>query len=185
MIYVLIGKFSAPTPPAAKKRKTREVIVVSKAECIRMLDEKKFSTFEYKGRAPFWQSYRMIQTSEKKDTNYVRCRCGRIDEYAPEKGTKHLSGHHTSCNSLAKNASMEKFVLKEKVITKEEKAELTHAVTEFCYKDMRPFYAVEGPGLMKVLEAVSTLSAKYGVLYEKHLRSFLPCPNTVSSYDND
>lgn len=135
-----------------------------------MLEEKKISTVEYNGRAPFWRTYRMVQNAEKKDTNYIQCRCGRLDEYNTEKGTKNRSAHHLKCNALINNPSIEKFLTKEKQITNEEKTALSQSAAEFCFKDMRPFYAIEGHGLLKLLASVSTLSAKYGELDENQLR---------------
>lgn len=172
--WIFIIEFS-PGEPVAKRRKKREVVTVSKADCAKMLKEKKFSVVEYDGRAQFWTTYRMVQTEDKIDTNYVECRrCGT------QKGTKTISAHHLKCNALASCRSMENYVTKEKQITKEEKTALSHAAAEFCFKDLRPFYAIEGPGLLQLLASVSSLSAKYGVLDENQLKKFLPCANTVS-----
>lgn len=177
-------KFS-PGEPAAKKRKKRQVVTVTKDHCAKMLKEKKFSAVEYNGRAPFWTTYRMVQTEDKIDTNYVQCRrCGKLDEYNTNKGTKNISAHHLRCNALASCPSMENFVTKEKQITKEEKTALSQSAAEFCFKDLRPFYAIEGPGLLQLLASVSSLSAKYGVLDENQLQKFLPCANTVSNHES-
>lgn len=158
------------------------MVVVSKTHCSKMLKQNEFSTVERDGRAPFWRYYRMIQTAEKKDTNFIQCRCGRLDEYLPEKGSKNISQHYLKCNALSKNnGPMDTFVTKEKQITKEEKEDLLHATAAYCWKDMRPMYAVEGRGLLKLLAAVSALSAKYGILDEKQIHTCLPCPNTVSA----
>lgn len=75
--------------------------MVSKAHCQQMLTDKKFSTVERGGRAPFWRCYRMVQTAEKKDTNFIQCRCGRLDKYDTLKGTKSITNHHLKCNALA------------------------------------------------------------------------------------
>lgn len=166
--------------PPAKKKKKRDVVEVSREECVRMLKEKKFSADEYNGRASFWRIYRMVRNAEKKDTTWAQCRCGRIDEYIPEKGTKHMSNHYSQCNVLEKNQSLDKFVTKEKHITKEEKAALSQATADFCVRDIRPFHAIEGRGLLNLLASVSLLSAKYGVLDESQLQTFLPCRSTVS-----
>lgn len=177
----MINLFSGTGEPAAKRRKKRQVVIVSKDLCKQMLKEKKFSTIEYDGRAPFWKTYRMVQTEEKIDTNHIQCRrCGRLDLYDPEKGSKNISAHHAKCNALASCPSIENFVTKEKHISKEEKTALSQAAAEFCFKDLRPFYAIEGTGLLQLLASISSLSAKYGVLDENQLQKFLPCANTVS-----
>lgn len=54
------------------------------------------------------------------------------------------------------------------------------AALEFCYKDIRPFTAVEGSGLIDLLVAVSKLSSKYGQFSADELKKNLPCRNTVS-----
>lgn len=182
MMKFCIGASTNRDEPPAKRKKKRDIVEVSEEYCIRMLKEKKFSTVEYNGRAPFWRIYRLVLTEEKKQTNWAQCRCGKMDVYMPENGTKKLSGHYSKCNVLVNNGTLEKYVTKEKQISKEEKAALSHAAADFCVADMRPFYAIEGAGLLKLLASVSLLSAKYGVLTENHLRSFLPCPNTVSGH---
>lgn len=60
--------------------------------------------------------------------------------------------------------------------------DITNAAVKFCYKDMRPFVAIEGKGLNNLLEAVSTLSSKYGKLTAEEIQEILPVANTVSPF---
>lgn len=132
------------------------------------------------GKAEFWKVYKKLFTSDGKDTNCVQCQnCNRFDEYDTNKGLKTLNGHAKICNAIGA-PKLDGFIQREIKLNKFEQDVLTKAAVKFCYKDMRPFVAVEGDGLRGLLEAVSAISAKYGRLSESQLKKVLPVANTVN-----
>lgn len=133
------------------------------------------------GTADYWRSYQLVIDKKRISTGYVRCRfCNRLDVYDTFKGTKTLKSHSSACNALSKTKSILSYVQKEISITKEEKNDVTLSALQFCYKDIRPFWAIQGEGLISLLLAISKLSSKYGTLSLEQLKKILPCPNTVS-----
>lgn len=171
------------TENATKKAKTDKYTVVSsKADVEKKLKEKTFKVMKNaEGKADFWQSYQLIVDEKNKPTNYVQCKfCNRIDEYDTSKGIKGLKAHTARCNSLAASSSMKSFIQKDIILSKDEKASLNMATLEFCYKDIRPFTAINGEGLHSLLLAISKLSSKYGQFSEEQLNKHLLCANSVS-----
>lgn len=123
----------------------------------------------------------MIVDEKNVPTNYVKCKfCNRIDEYDKVKGTKGLKTHTTLCNSLSASCSVKPFITKDIILSKDEKTSLNMAALGYCYKDLRPFMAIEGEGLRSLLLAISKLSSKYGQFSEEQLNKYLLCPNSVS-----
>lgn len=139
-------------------------------------------TDNLKGSANFWRSYQVILDEKNEQTGFVKCKfCNRLDKYDTYKGTKDLKLHANQCNALTKTSSILTYAKKTVCITKEEKTQLTKAALQLCYKDIRPFTAIQGKGQMALLLAVSKLSSKYGQLSEEELKEFLPCANTVNN----
>lgn len=155
----------------------------SKEEVIQQLNAKKFKLQDnVDGRSEYWRTYQLIVNEKGTPANQARCRiCGRVDEYDTKKGTKHLGSHYKSCNALTTPPPINKsFPKKEICITRDEKSMLATTALEMCYKDIRPFSAIEGEGLISLLLAISKLTTKYGLLSEETLRKMLPCDRTVS-----
>lgn len=133
------------------------------------------------GKANFWQAYKKLFTKEGEETDCVRCQhCGRFDEYDTIKGLKTLKNHAETCNAFGV-PKLDKYIQRDIKLSKGEKEELIRATVKFCYKDMRPFTAIEGKGLNHLLEAVSAISAKYGKLNFDQLKEMLPVANTVNN----
>lgn len=157
----------------------------TKQEVEQNLKSKKFKAEDnVKGASDFWKSYQYISDEDGHLTDHIRCRfCGRVDKYEPKSGTKHLLAHYKICNPLTKSASIDQYFTKKEIyVTNDEKTMLTRTALEMCYKDLRPFRAIEGRGLMSLLLAVSKLTSKYGLLSEETLRRMLPCDRTVSIF---
>lgn len=132
-------------------------------------------------RSDLWKAYQQIVDQNGEVTNIVQCRqCKRFDKYESEKGVKNLSDHAKNCSALG-HSRMDAFIERNQIeVTKDEKKTLAERAAEFCYKDMRPFTAISGTGLMQLLLTISALSAKYGKFSEEQLKKILPCANTVS-----
>lgn len=155
---------------------------MEQTEVTTKLKEKLFTVRKYEdGTADFWRSYEMIYDEKNVQTNFVQCKfCTRIDPYHTLKGTKGLKAHAAQCNSLSALSSVKPFIQRDIVLSKNEKDALNMAVLEFCYKDIRPFTAINGDGFRSILLAISKLSSKYGPFSEEQLDRNLICPNSVS-----
>lgn len=93
-------------------------------------------------------------------------------------GTKNLKDHHRVCKP---GKALNRFVEKNKKnFTKSERDGMAEAAVRFCCKDLRPFYALYGEGLMDLLEEIVGICARHGKLSRESLEALLPCPNTVS-----
>lgn len=157
----------------------------TKDECRKQLAAEKFKIVERNGRADYWRSYNSIVTENGIETNIVQCNfCGRLDEYDTEKGTRSLGVHATKCNGTNQSKLLTSYFEKNVQITKEEKKAVCDAATEFCFRDIRPFYAIEGDGLLALVMAVNKVSAKHGVMSKQQCEKMLPCANTVSLFQN-
>lgn len=144
------------------------------------LKSETFHVTDNNGKASFWKSYQNVRTKENTCTNYVRCRfCGRIDKYDTKGlGSKSLTNHAVQCNSISK--PIDSYLKRQNVvITTEEKKLLANAAASFCCMDIRPFHAIQGAGLNKLLVDFSAVVAKHGRLDAKEVQQMLPCPNTV------
>lgn len=165
----------------SSKKKKLNVIQIDKTEAVNGLKTGLFSVRDrVNGRSNLWQSYQEVLNENNELTNMVRCRqCKRIDKYDSEKGVKMLGEHAKFCSALGKSR-IDAFVEKKQIeITKEEKKCLAERAAEFCFKDMRPFSAINGAGIMQLLLAISALTAKYGRFSDEQLKKVLPCANTV------
>lgn len=165
----------------SSKKKKLNVVQIDKTEAVIGLKAGIFSVRDrVNGRSHLWQSYQEVLNENKELTNLVQCRqCKRIDKYDSGKGLKMLGDHAKLCGALG-NSRMDLFVEKKHIeITKEEKKCLAERTAEFCYRDMRPFSAINGAGLMQLLIAISAITAKYGRFSDDQLKKILPCANTV------
>lgn len=162
------------------KRKKKEIVNVNRMEAKQKLKEGEYILRDGQGKADFWKVYKKLFTSDGKDTNCVQCQnCCRFDEYDTNKGLKTMNVHAKMCNAFGVQ-KLDAFIQREIKLNTSEKDELIKAAVKFCYKDMRPFVAVEGEGLRSLLEAISTISAKYGRLSGYQLKEMLPVANTVN-----
>lgn len=133
-------------------------------------------------KADYWQTMRAILDEAKREvTGHVFCSvCKNVFKYdTVGSGTKNLKDHHKICKP---GKTLSRFVEKEKNnFTKSEKEKIAQAAVRFCSKDLRPFYALYGEGLMDLMEEMLSVCIPHGKLSRKSLQALLPCPNTVSS----
>lgn len=163
------------------KRQKKDFVCYDKTVVEKNLKLKIFTVKDNeKGTADFWKTYQQIADANKQLVNHVVCRfCNRVDEYDTYKGTKTLRGHSLQCNALKRTNTLDTYFDKQINVTKEEKADLCSAVAQLCYKDLRPFIAIENDGQLALLLAISKLSSKYGEFSLESLKKKLPCPKTV------
>lgn len=113
--------------------------------------------------------------------NYVFCtNCNKLQRYEPIKGTNNLNRHMQAC-TMPKN-SIKRYLAKKSIsLDRADKNSLLNAAKRFCYLDLRPFKAVEGEGLIDLLHAVSSITARHGLLSKEQLNEIIPAPLTVCS----
>lgn len=136
-------------------------------------------------KADYWETMRAIFDETKREVkSHVFCSvCKCVFKYdTVGNGTKNLKEHYKICKA---GKTLNRFVEKHKKnFTKIEKEKIAQAAVRFCTKDLRPFYALYGNGLMDLMEEVVNVCAPHGKLSRESLQALLPCPNTVSSLNN-
>lgn len=129
----------------------------------------------------YWETFRLIfDASDIQIRGYVCCSvCKTILVYDTSKnGTQGIKNHWQTCKPGGK---VDLFVQKRKTnFTTKEKELVLNGVVRFCCKDLRPFYAIYGDGLLDFLTAFISVAHRYGNLDKISIESLLPCPNTVS-----
>lgn len=134
-------------------------------------------------KAGYWETMRGIFDETNREVkNYVFCSvCKYVFRYDTNVGTKSLRDHSRICQP---GKTFGRFVAKNKTnFTNVENKQIVEAAVRFCCKDLRPFFALHGEGLMDLLlEALVGICAQHGRLSRESLRSLLPCPNSVSKF---
>lgn len=142
-----------------------------------------FKTRERTGlayRSSNWSMFKEIVSDEGNlVSNFVYCtNCAKVISYNPSKGTNNLNRHRTACSKKS-TGTIEKYMVRPINFLPKDKAGILDAAKKFCYQDLRPFSAIEGDGLIKLLHEVSSVTNRYGLLSENQIRSLLPCRTTV------
>lgn len=105
--------------------------------------------------ATYWKTMRAIFDESKKEVKkYVFCSvCKSVLTYdTAGSGTKNIKDHHQACQP---GKTFGRFIQKHKTnFSINEKERMSEAAVRFCCKDLRPFYALYGEGLMDLLEEV-------------------------------
>lgn len=119
----------------------------------------------------------IVSEDNKLIENFVCCeKCKAILDYDTKKGTKKIKNHMANC----KQRKIDSFVQKRNInFSKDEKDAVIEAAMKFCYKDIRPFHAVKGDGLIDLLVQINAVSTKYGRLSRDEIEKYMPVPNTV------
>lgn len=94
-------------------------------------------------------------------------------------GIKHLNGHIVKCNVLTKTPSICSYIQRVISITKEENIAVTLSSLEFCYKDVRPFWAIQCEGLSGLL-----VPCRRSIILAKQKYS-CPWPATILNIENN
>lgn len=78
--------------------------------------------------------------------------------------------------------SVKKFAqVKSTSFVKSDAQKIKQGCISFCVNDIRPFYAVEGKGMIDILEQVMLLGQKYPYMNRSDLERIIPTANTVKS----
>lgn len=153
-------------------------------EILENLKSKTFSTrkrFDSKYRSNNWVLFHEIVTDERLVvSNFVFCtKCKSIIKYDTAGGTGNLNKHRKRCSS--QRNTMDSYAVKNNIkFEKRDTDEILSAAKRFCYKDLRPFTAIEGDGLIDLLYTVSAITARHGLLSKDIIKNLLPHPTTVS-----
>lgn len=142
-----------------------------------------FKTRERTGlayRSTNWSLFKEIVTDEGNlVSNFVYCtNCAKVISYNTVKGTNNLNRHRNAC-SKKPTGTIQNYMVRPINFLPKDKAGVLDAAKKFCYQDLRPFSAIEGNGLIKLLHEVSSVTNRYGLLSEDQIRLLLPCRTTV------
>lgn len=136
-------------------------------------------------KSPIWEIVNEI-LDENRDLvkNAVVCtKCNKVFVYnSNSHGTSHILKH--SCmNSNASNTLISGFLtVQNKKIRSDDKLKIKQAATSFICKDLRPFEALNGSGLLEFASACVNIGAIYGNLAIDDIKNLLPSPQTVSRF---
>lgn len=148
------------------------------------LDTKEFTTRKRVGSkysSSNWNTFHEIVSNDSSVIpNYVVCtNCKKLQRYEPEKGTNNLTRHAQACSKP--NNTIKKFFGKRTInLDKADKTSMLNAAKRFCYKDLRPFTALEGDGLIDLLHTVSAITSQHGILTKDQIKEIVPVSTTVS-----
>lgn len=114
-----------------------------------------FKTRERTGlayRSKNWSMFKEIVSDEGNlVSNFVYCtNCTKVISYNPSNGTTNLNRHRTAC-SKKPTGSILKYMERSINFLPKDKAGILDGAKKFCYQDLRPFSAIEGNGLIKLL----------------------------------
>lgn len=117
----------------------------------------------------------------------VKCRsCAKVIKHnIHESGTTHLSRHTSTHSTDNKNAppttqtKVTSFLAPKRKLNEQDQTALVSAASMYCARDIRPYSAVEGPGLRQLIQTAISIGSKYGNLPAEDI---LPSRTTVASY---
>lgn len=138
-----------------------------------------------------WNLFNYIE-NEEGDTldGYVCCQeCKSVLIYVAKNGTSNLSKHKcVRLQSGAKGQISEYFRVTKDLkyeLSKNVKSDIDVSATAFVACDLRPMYALEGPGLMQLLSTFTYLGSKHGAMTPEACHNILPHPTTISRQMQD
>lgn len=131
-----------------------------------------------------WELFQMIidETTEEKSvvSNHVRCSsCSKFFAYNGETTTSLL--RHSSCGK--QHSSLFKFLVNKKP-TEFNKIDLNNvreAAMKFVVKDRRPYYAIEGDGLIDLCKAMIDIGRKYPNMSNEDFARVIPSRQTIAN----
>lgn len=154
-------------------------VCYSREEVEAKLKSKEFTTRKRVGSmysSSNWSLFHEIVTNEELVvSNFVYCtNCNLIKTYSSINGTNNLTRHMKSCKK-ENNTIKNHFSKKNLKIVQRDKDQVLQASKRFCYKDLRPFVAIEGDGLIELLHAVSAVTLRQGLLSIDDIKSHSKC----------
>lgn len=137
-----------------------------------------------KKRAAVWAHLSEIFQSETNEQiiGYVMCTmCRKVMRYNSKTlGTNHLTNHVKSHDNGSH--SMDEFVKKRKELGRAEKEIILKSCVNFVGADLRPYSAINGNGLIDLLQTFMKLGSIYGTLESSQIKELLPSIQTVSRH---
>lgn len=135
-----------------------------------------------KKRAAIWADLNEIFRSETDEQikGYVMCtKCRKVMRYNSKTlGTNHLTNHLKSHDSGSH--SMDEFVKKRKNLGQADKEMILKSCINFVGTDLRPYSAINGNGLIVLLQTFMKLGSIYGTLEISQIKELLPSIQTIS-----
>lgn len=136
-------------------------------------------------RSDVWNNFQTIYDISTNREIYVKnfvycvkCRC--FQKYNGVTTSKLLSHQ---CGDTTNNRQITQFVKKPtntKInFSSSDIKQIRDAATKFIVNDMRPFYAVQGCGLLTLLNAAMDLVRRYPQISQKNLAAIMPTRNTM------
>lgn len=138
-----------------------------------------------KKRALIWEHLHEVFDKETKEQikGFVVCKkCEKVMRYDSKTlGTNHLT-NHLKTHGNERLHSMNEFVMKTKELTKTDKNMVLNACVNFVCKDLRPYSAVVGDGLIELLQTFMKIGSIHGTLEQSQIKDLLPSVQTISRH---
>lgn len=131
----------------------------------------------------YWQYFREIyDNNDNIILDYIACeKCSEIIYYRSADGTAPMQRHLDKHSTSGQSNTMDQFVRKPvKNFSSFDREKSKLMSTDFVIKDVRPFEAIAGNGLIALLMFFSQLGHKYGPLSYEDVVEILPSPQTIS-----
>lgn len=133
-------------------------------------------------RSPVWEDFKRLLDVEENIVvnNFALCfHCKGFIAFNG-KTTSQLLAHKAKCTSNP--LSMDQLEDSRIIFKQAELAELRDAAAKFVVKDFRPFYALEGDGLIDLLYAIIQLALRYQKMTRSDIKKCLPSRNTIANH---
>lgn len=103
-------------------------------------------------------------------------------KYSSKLGTSNALGHFKKHEASEGTVTLDKFFIKKKsIVSAADKSNLIEAGVKFVSKDLRPFAAIKGEGMMDLAHTLWNMGAKYGQISRNELVEVMPCPPAISN----
>lgn len=131
-----------------------------------------------------WKSFDLIfcaNTNNKIPGFFVCKKCKKVFRYNTKNGTSNPLQHFKQRHDSSQE-NLDNFVEKKRSfsMTSSERDRLIRASVQYVTKDIRPYKAIEGEGMIDLLHTIWNLGEKYGSVARNELTEILPCATTVS-----
>lgn len=152
---------------------------------------KTFAT-KRKTSSDVWKKFRIIKIGSRTVPNFVFC--AACNEFCAYNGTttSRLKTHYCS-NNIVNNVDQSPIEnldgfeddqpKKRKItFTREDKDLVRNGAKDFVCDDIRPFYSIQGKGLVSLIYKVVQIAQRYPTLSEADIVELLPSRNTLRNY---
>lgn len=134
-----------------------------------------------------WEKFKIIKYNDLCVPNFVFCtKCEAFCSYNGSTTTR-LIAHKcivdVNQNSIDNIEGFEVEPKKPKIkFTQDDLKIVRNAASKFIVKDLRPFYAIEGEGLISLIQSILKVSQNYPNIGPNDLTTLLPSRNTLRSH---